>query len=226
MHIAQNIESRTRYHYHVVPVTGALDDLVIACDACDAFAGSAGGDSLDRWLVCQKCHDYLSIREGFAGLNHIAPMGDEPFSPWYARCAHVIPEVPKNVAEQWIHRHWGNSPFQGLDLLSMQFKREVWQLSDILEINVSSHWRSGRINAAEETILEDSFLGKYMTRHRTWPEPVIVSPSTEELPPYLVQDTNAPTLLEGHVRLTYLHVLNYRGIAGPRHDVWNVSISS
>jgi hypothetical protein len=44
-----------------------------------------------------------------------------PFSQWWPRVCRNFPGVPENVGEQWLHRHWGRSPYRWLRLREYQY---------------------------------------------------------------------------------------------------------
>ena len=70
--------------------------------------------------------------------EQLAPVGvgtkeKEPFESWWqrnkARLAHLHPKI----AEQWIYRHWKNSPFIALDPAGLTWRLETWEAAKILE---------------------------------------------------------------------------------------------
>lgn len=67
--------------------------------------------------------------------EHLAPEFDEggavvtPFSEWWLRVQFDFPNLPENVAEQWLHRHWGHSDYAWLPSQLYEFREAVWPVS-------------------------------------------------------------------------------------------------
>ena len=172
------------------------------------------------------------------GFRHIAPHGDvwnkEPFAEWYARVKDEIPHVPACVAESWIHRHWGYSPYYWLPLARLRFEKQSWTNSEILRIGEGLADRDRPFSPEwsdefghEKSYARESWLGRYMLEHRTWPAPIIVLDNTRRR----VRDRRWITplarfhLIEGHRRSAYHHYLATHGLALDAHEVWLVTIA-
>lgn len=60
--------------------------------------------------------------------EHLKPEGEgsihkESFEPWWARHAPELAHIHPQLAEQWIHRHWGDTEFDFLPLETL-----AWEL--------------------------------------------------------------------------------------------------
>lgn len=72
--------------------------------------------------------------------DNLAPSFDEgggvstPFNEWWPTVKSKFGTVPENVAQYWLHEHWGHSPFGWLLSNSYQFNkiklpaRELWSI--------------------------------------------------------------------------------------------------
>jgi hypothetical protein len=61
----------------------------------------------------------------------LRPIGEEtahkePFRDWWQRHSYRLSHLPPDLAEQWIHRHWLNSPFAFLPLDDLLCERRTW----------------------------------------------------------------------------------------------------
>ena len=59
----------------------------------------------------------------------LQPVGEgtgekEPFDTWWERNAVRLGSLHSRIAEQWVHRHWQNSPFCHLDLNRISWRLE------------------------------------------------------------------------------------------------------
>ncbi len=173
---------------------------------------------------------------GWVGFDDIAPVGEgqerEPFSLWFARVEHRIPNIPRNVAEHWLHRHWGDSPYYGMPLEQLRFRQEGWSNDKFIEIETGPQWSFGK---RVEAYLHDpsyrprqtDMLWETMSRHGTWPQPIIVLDNpTGFAGPMATTIRSRWLLVEGHLRATYLHYLITDGRAQPTHQVWVCSMNA
>lgn len=120
-----------------------------------------------------------------------------------------FPGVPRNVARQWIWRHWGQSEYAWIPSRRARFQLEIWPASDIPRIQVP-HTRPGEYEdwgAHLVSLYKPKYKWRYslagiMQRRGAWPAPPIVLDNrpiddfvrTIELPP-------GPVLVEGNRRL-------------------------
>jgi hypothetical protein len=146
----------------------------------------------------------------------------ESFAEWHARVGHRIPQVPSNVAEHWIHRHWGHSPYEFLPLARLRFESQTWTLEKLRAVQFGWDSRSSAsdLTRLDQPMIRNTPLARLMLAAGTWPEPIIVLDNDDGL----LDDWRKPMrrwhLLEGHLRLTYLRCLEHKGQARPRHDLW------
>lgn len=152
------------------------------------------------------------------GVNEL---DKEPFLEWYARVQRHIPHVPANIAEHWIHRHWGHSPYEFLPLSRLQFERQTWPLELVREIAFGSRWTMGSdVTRLDLPMIARTPLAQMMIAAGTWPEPVIVLDNVSGSLDDLQKPMGRWHLLEGHLRLTYMRCLDHKGSALPEHSVW------
>lgn len=70
--------------------------------------------------------------------EHLKPIGwgerfdIEPFPQWWKRVAGELGHLPPELCEQWIHRHWGSSPYSFLPLDTLTWRRVVLSGDDVL----------------------------------------------------------------------------------------------
>src|SRR5262245_12542937 len=110
------------------------------------------------------------------GINELAK---EPFPAWHARVGHRIPHVPVNVAEHWIHRHWGHSPYEFLPLGRLRFEAQTWSLGQLRAVGFggrgwSGAWSEIDLTRLDQPMVKGTPLARMMMTVGTWPEPVIV----------------------------------------------------
>jgi hypothetical protein len=150
----------------------------------------------------------------------LAPRGidsfdKEPFSAWWARVRAEFPGVPRNVARQWIWRHWGHSDYAWIPSRRAEFRLEIWPAADIAHIQVP-HTRPGEYEdwgAYLVSLYKPKNKWRYslagvMQRRQVWPAPPIVLDNrpmddiarTTELP-------SGPVLVEGNRRLALARYL-------------------
>lgn len=171
--------------------------------------------------------------------EHLAPEFEEsgavktPFKQWWARVQPSFPDVPENVAEQWLHRHWGHSPYQWLCSKNYRFTLRDWDSGSLAKI------RSGWCNWDNDDCVEhgkylinvtlekfDIWLGKYMLKHGEYPEPIIVLDNTDnhlESEGHVPYHRNIPkglVLVEGHVRFNISLYLSQTKRFKPRCKLW------
>lgn len=165
----------------------------------------------------------------YTRLQHLAPHGDplgrEPFMSWYPRVRAHLPNVPVDVAEHWLHRHWGESPFDHLPLETMRFTKVQWTQSELAEVRFTQTWgntpvwHDGLVRG--EDGYENNWLFQNMVSTGTWPAAVIVLDNAQG---FIEPMFNLPlprlVLVEGHRRLEYIRALFTMRKALPRHDVW------
>lgn len=72
--------------------------------------------------------------------DHLAPDMDvgggvaTPFEEWWPRVRDSFPTVPEEVAREWLHRHWGQSPYEELVSADYSFERVRWPTDNLLNL--------------------------------------------------------------------------------------------
>jgi hypothetical protein len=98
------------------------------------------------------------------------------FSEWWEKVKSSFPNVPEDVAEQWLHRHWGYSHYGFLTSSRYRFRQEKWNSHDLTNV------RSGRSEwDYQETLKrgrhlwgEERELVVWMRTHSNFPTPIII----------------------------------------------------
>ncbi len=148
--------------------------------------------------------------------KHLAPEFDEsgavktPFDVWWAQAQLSFPNVPENVAREWLHRHWKHSPYSYL--ISKNYKFELKKWGPLM--NIRTRWTAFKpknetaLRKGEElTQLELGwmpYVSSYMLENSKFPAPIVVLdnrdrhhdkdyPEEKKLP-------SAYVLMEGHTR--------------------------
>lgn len=215
-HVAQSIAKRDYFAARVVLDPGALDGLQVACIDCEARYERTKKPG-PRWSACAACCKALELRHGWSGLDHVAPRIEEAFETWHERVGAALPNVPPEVAREWIHRHWAESPYNWMPLDAMRFAEQEWPLNRVLAIGVGSLNSPDAFERREDP---GQWVRDYMEKHRTWSTPIIVLDNQ----PSFDADFHRHHLLEGHRRLGFLRVLAEAGRAAATHRVWSVRI--
>jgi len=162
-------------------------------------------------------------------LRHLAPYGEEPnrelFAEWYPRVKEQLANVPADVAEHWLHRHWGHSPFYFLPLETMRFSQVQWSRRELDEVRFTErwgntpNWHDALVAAPEKH--GGNWLFRHMASAGTWPAPIIVLDNAWGLvDPMFASPLPRLVLVEGHRRLEYIRAFFTMGKAMPQHSVW------
>ena len=169
--------------------------------------------------------DPLVPRAPFKGES----LDTEPFDEWWARVGPELPHIPTCVAKNWIHAHWGKSPYVELPIDELRFVRQSWSIEqanrifDDESLDRFSDWTKaagvpGSFHAKHP-------VAQYMSEHGTWPVPIIVLDNPSEL--LMDPSNNQPfarfALLEGHKRTAYFRHFMQAGQVRAKHDVWLVT---
>jgi hypothetical protein len=165
--------------------------------------------------------------------KHLEPHGHgtiakEGFSAWWERARSSFLTVPRNVARQWLHRHWGQSAFGWLPSQGAQFTLEYWQPSEVVALQI---WREGTPGYADwgDQLLANAAQSKQyrygvaciMNRRHRWPAPPIVwhraAPLANE---HYSQLPTGFVLVEGNRRIAMAKALARCGLLLPQLPVW------
>jgi len=60
------------------------------------------------------------------------PLDKEPFSDWWQRNLSKLKHLHREIAEQWIYRHWGETKFHFLRLEALSWRSEIWTTDQVL----------------------------------------------------------------------------------------------
>ncbi|MBB5050053.1 hypothetical protein HNQ36_000001 [Afipia massiliensis] len=155
------------------------------------------------------------------------------FSQWWATVKAQFPTVPDNVAQYWLHEHWGRSPYRYMASRRYAFELMQWETLRLKEIR--STWdnfhpaQAGCIEQGRKLVTEEQFgqlypTGVYMKAHKNFPAPIIVLDNRDghlnvDYPP--IWDVPACfALIEGHSRFSIASYLRSIGGLGHSVDVW------
>lgn len=161
-------------------------------------------------------------------------LGVEEFEDFYSRVAGVVPNVPVEILNDWIYRHYDDAVrvFGWLELTQLQFQKQEW----------TTHQIVSQVRACNEKLVENwkvayrdggragqpfrqSKLGKFMRVQGTWPLAPLIMPN-----PITPDNFGSqwPLLVEGHHRLAYLRALyeSQEETLLSHHWVWLVSDSA
>jgi hypothetical protein len=156
--------------------------------------------------------------------EHLAPDFDEwgcvatPFDVWWARARNFFKNVPEEVAQYWIHEHWGHSPFNHLKSWEYSYERTAWPLDTLSSIRSRE---SGYNESNEACRLQGEFVLKnksnktaqFMLEHGHPPVALIVLDNRDG---HLIDpnfDSIYPKeflLIEGHTRFNISIALHFR----------------
>ncbi|HVI50917.1 MAG TPA: hypothetical protein VM661_06875 [Candidatus Sulfotelmatobacter sp.] len=173
--------------------------------------------------------------EVYAPFNSGNAFRMEPFQAWWRRIGREgYPTVPRNVARQWIHRHWsGGSPYRGLSLAGLTWSLEELEANYLLNtVSVVGDTAQSYVEWGEYLLTEYLHNHWYgvagaMLRRGVWPAPIIV---LDQRSAKLDQNIGLPLdgdmiLIEGNRRLAIARALRERGKLQGKLPVWLASPS-
>ncbi len=149
----------------------------------------------------------------------------ESFESWWAKHKRTLPNICKPIAEQWIYRHWDNSPFSFLPLDTLTWETRTYSSEDFL---ANVHFFFGSPAEAEWDYKvfhgENNGDGMPLQTAKDWVN------GTWSFPPVVLDTRNGfrcttgdfpctrLLLVEGSKRYRYLNALHYRGTSGGPHE--------
>jgi hypothetical protein len=152
----------------------------------------------------------------------------EPFQTWWKRAQAHFPNVPRNVARQWIYRHWSQSRYRWLPTSGAVFTLERWQPQQITDIKIHregdppyDQWGDHLLSLAQRPKGYRYRPSVVMAHRHCWPAPPIVLDHTAPLP--FATDDDFPggyVLVEGNRRTAMAKALAKRGLLKPDLPVW------
>jgi hypothetical protein len=170
----------------------------------------------------------------FAWPIHLEPLNrdsvyKESFQDWWERVKSELSHLAPDLCEQWIYRHWTNSPFTFLPLNTLNWERKSWD-GKILLSSIYRAW-GGELHPQFDY---DTFQRKGgNNRHPTalaldqgtWDYPMILlsTPNGVVDNGHILTDVRF-VIVEGHQRHRYLNALHVLGRppSGP-HDTICIS---
>lgn len=157
-----------------------------------------------------------------------------PFDIWWARAQSSFPTVPREVAQYWLHEHWGHSPFGGIPSKQYEFDLKRWPSNQLREIR--SGWCDFDPANTEcrahgkhlETLVKRPYeypTAIYMIAHGDFPSPIIVLDNRDAHVHHNPKEpwTAVPrgyVLMEGHRRFNLSLHLQDSGKLKPDVGVW------
>jgi hypothetical protein len=80
-------------------------------------------------MVIDSDHDY-----NCAWSEQLKPLGEGPwekesFDTWWARSKELVGHLHPMIAEQWIYRHWKESPYCYLPIERLNWRQEEWDFA-------------------------------------------------------------------------------------------------
>lgn len=176
--------------------------------------------------------------------EHLAPEFDEgggvktPFNEWWPRVRDDFPTVPEEVAREWLHRHWGHSPYEWLKSADYRFERVTRPTEWLKDVRYSLNkfsddfgavWERGKFLTGEHLNLwGGTWLTKYMLGNGDFPTPPILLDNRDR---HLVDqmygdpDYFPPRyiIVEGHNRFELGYYLSVLGQMKPQLDFYVMS---
>lgn len=164
--------------------------------------------------------------------KHLAPQLNKgggvetPFDEWWPRVRQSFSNVPDDVAEQWLHRHWGSSPFGWLISTRYRFENGTLSSEQLLDIwNTCDDTRDDAIKTGQFRVTQKFWVRDYMVEHGTFPVPIIVLDNSDA---HLASDADYPDsleprpwiLVEGHRRYEVAVGLQQQGKLQPTLPIW------
>lgn len=170
--------------------------------------------------------------------DHLAPEFDvgggvsTPFSEWWPRVKSDFPNVPEEVAREWLHRHWQHSPFSFLKSRDHEFQLVQWPISELPKIRTNvdlfrEHQTElldwGRYLVEEHHPTWSYWLTGFMLDHGDFPSPPVLLDNRDQHICDRLEPDFYPTafmLVEGHRRLAIATYLAATGRMKPQLSFW------
>ena len=162
--------------------------------------------------------------------EHLAPLNADSWNPesfrsWWARVEEHLPDVPRNVAKQWIHRHWGQSPYRHVPSNTVTFSLQGMTAKEILEIvpvgkDDYAEWGDYLISLYTRGEYKRPATGVIL-RRRVWPAPPIILDNRS--PPqygWAAELPSALLIIEGNRRLAIAKAMIRTNTFVPSAPVW------
>jgi len=159
--------------------------------------------------------------------NELRPRGEgtwekETFDLWWDRNKTLIAHIHPVVAEQWIYRHWSNSPYCHLYLDRITWRLETWPTKRLLaevvrpdpadDINLNHDWALYRDRDLEPAVT--------MRATGTWNIPIVIVDALHGALRFNGADPRRFHLIEGHQRMRCLAAFQHHAKCATDHEVF------
>ena len=169
-----------------------------------------------------------------------------PFEEWWRRALTYYGHVPEIVAKEWLHRHWGHSPYSWIPSHRYAFELAEWPSEKLAEIRTRHYdfalapqrYVNRGKNLFEGTGQPEQgqrswcWLRKYMYSEKKMPAPIVVLDNTDDhirVSDFVPDNENdmpaAYIVLEGHNRLEYGHYLYSQGMFSENFELCLVRLT-
>lgn len=171
----------------------------------------------------------------FPPVKRYGDIDCESFEAYYSRWPAELSRIPKQVVQDWIHRHWHDFYDHWQDLLPQEwtFQLVPYTTAQIMAVDHIGAWIEELDAEGVEFVgtaqRSRTRLAQYMRQHGTFPVPIIVAKSAGHVihPRSAKEPMREPyQLIEGHSRLACLRGMinaEWPTLRG-EHLVWEVAI--
>lgn len=163
--------------------------------------------------------------------DHLKPFNNdslekENFSDWWTRNGAFLSHLPAELCEQWIHRHWTNSPFTFLRLETLSWERKYWDGQTLLS-SIYRAW-GGNLNPQFDYKTfqrrggDDRHATALALDGGTWDYPMVLLSTPEGIiEREQIRSDVRYVIVEGHQRHRYLNAQHALGFppAGPHETI-------
>ncbi|WP_108652368.1 hypothetical protein [Dongshaea marina] len=162
-----------------------------------------------------------------APLHFRSDCSEEKCPEYLSRMRREVPDIPQNILQHWIFRHWRGfeSNWGWLDLEQIHFEKLCYSTKVLIQ-ELGTHRRDtinywSRVHQ-DNSYVRDSWLAQSMLEQGSWPEPIIVLNNNQQLNDPSGRPMAKLHLLEGHHRFAYLKSMydNSPQLLLPEHEIW------
>lgn len=134
----------------------------------------------------------------------------ESFEEWWQRHSKTLSHLPAKLCEQWVFKHWKNSPYSFIPLESLQCATRVFDTSSLFSEIYEGY--AAPLEPEHDYSCFEALPGG--GRHSTavdiddgsWEYPIIALSTPQGIASHKqVNDEWTLVLIEGHCRFRYLH---------------------
>jgi hypothetical protein len=152
----------------------------------------------------------------------------EAVDSWWERCGGGVNGLHRQIAEQWIFRHWDETPYGDLPLNRLSWRLEHWSHKDLDRVFLRAGF--GRLTPDADY---KAFKDKTWEPHKslnatgTWDYPILVI----ETPDGVIADGEHLSnvrfcLIEGHQRYRFLKAWQGRADTAEKHAVFVLTMNT